>query len=406
MHLVIHTQYYPPEIGAPQRRLSALARGAAVRGHRTTVLTAMPNYPMGRIYDGYRGLARRERQDGVDIVRTFIYPTQRANMVPRLLNYFSFVAASAVLGSMLVEPAEYWFVESPPLFLGLSGLWLSRLKRARLIFNVSDIWPESAVQLGVLQPRGLAYRLSSQLEALCYRKAWSVSGQTQSIVSSIKDRFPLCSTYHFSNGVDTQAFGGTESSGEVRSTLLDEPEGEKMIALYAGLHGLAQGLDQILELAAALRDDKSLHFVLVGDGPEKAALMDRAAELNLANVRFLDPRPPSEIPALLAAADVVVVPLKGNLPGAVPSKLYEAMASRRPTVLVATGESVDLLRRHEAGIAVNPGDLPRLVEALRALQASPRLRQTYGEKGREAVENHFDRRVIVNRFLDFLEENL
>jgi glycosyltransferase involved in cell wall biosynthesis len=306
----------------------------------------------------------------------------------------------------MVKTADYWLVESPPLFLGLSALWLSRLKGARLIFNVSDLWPESAVRLGVLDSDSLAFRWSSRLEALCYESAWLVSGQSQSTVASVKERFPKCPTYHFSNGVDTQVFDSSRATAAARATLLGYAEGEKVVALYAGLHGLAQGLDQILELAKVLRNDPGLGFVLVGDGPEKAALMRQAAELDLANVRFLDPRPASEIPALLAAADVVLVPLKRLIPGAVPSKLYESMASRRPTLLLASGEPADLVRRHQAGLVVNPGDIEGLSEAIRKLQKSRELRQVYGENGRQAAECYFDRRVIVDRFLDHLEEHL
>lgn len=406
MRLVIHTQYYPPEIGAPQARLSALARHAVLRGHTTTVLTGMPNYPTGRIYEGYGGLARRDCVEGVDVVRTFIYPTQRASLVPRLLNYFSFVLSSAVLGSAMVRRADYWLVESPPLFLGLSGLWLGSLKRARLIFNVSDLWPESAVRLGVLDSDSVAFGLSSRLEALFYEKAWLVSGQSKSTVSSIKERFPHCPTYHFSNGVDTQVFACERATDAARVTLGGEPGSGKLVALYAGLHGLAQGLEQILEVAEMVRSDPSFGFVLIGDGPEKALLRQQAEERNLTNVRFLDPRPASEIPALLAAADVLLVPLKRHIPGAVPSKLYEAMASGRPTVLVATGEPADIVRRYHAGIVVSPGEIEEFVEALRTLQASPELRRQQGENGRRAAERHFDRRVIVDRFLDFLEDRL
>jgi len=306
----------------------------------------------------------------------------------------------------MVNPADYWLVESPPLFLGLSGLWLNRLKGARLIFNVSDLWPESAVRLGVLESDSLAFRWSSRLEALCYERAWLVSGQSQSTVSSIKERFPQCPTYHFSNGVDTQVFRQGRATAAARTMLLGESEEGRFVALYAGLHGLAQGLEQILEVAKAFRSDPRLGFVLVGDGPEKSALMDQAKEANLANVRFLDPCPASEIPALLAAADALLVPLKRHIPGAVPSKLYEAMASERPTVLVATGEPADLVRRYGAGIVVDPGDIESLAAALEKLQGSPELRQVYGENGRKAAERHFDRQVIVDRFLDFLEENL
>jgi Glycosyl transferase 4-like domain len=136
MHIIFLTQYYPPEIGAPQTRLSDLAVQFAQRGHSVTVLTAIPNYPTGKFYPGYAGLLRRERRDGVNIIRTCIYPTQRPNFLPRLANYFSFVFSSAFFGSFLLKSAHFLFVESPPLFLGLSGFWLSRLKNARMIFNL------------------------------------------------------------------------------------------------------------------------------------------------------------------------------------------------------------------------------------------------------------------------------
>src|SRR5687767_12026368 len=132
MDITFLSQYYPPEIGAPQARLSELAAHFMRRGHLVTVLTAMPNYPTGKIHDGYRGLLRREIQDRVNVIRTMIYPTQKTDLTRRLTNYLSFVFSSATLGSFLLHRCDYLLVESPPLFLGLSGLYLSRLKRARM----------------------------------------------------------------------------------------------------------------------------------------------------------------------------------------------------------------------------------------------------------------------------------
>src|SRR5581483_4150068 len=135
MKLAIVTQYYPPEIGAPQGRLSELAAALQRRGHQVTVLTAMPNYPTGKIHLGYGGLLRREKHDGVDVIRTFIYPTQKADFVRRLSSYFSFVIASAIAGTLFLPRPDYVIVESPPLFLGLSGAWLSWIKHCPMIFN-------------------------------------------------------------------------------------------------------------------------------------------------------------------------------------------------------------------------------------------------------------------------------
>lgn len=403
MHLTLLTQYYPPEIGAPQARLAELAKHFIRRGHSVTVLTAMPNYPAGKIHDGYGGLFHRERQDGVEIIRTFICPTQKADFVRRLTNYFSFVLSSATLGTFLLGQTDYLVAESPPLFLGLSGIWLSRIKQVRLIFNVSDLWPLSAVQLGVLTPNGLAHRLSSWLEGFCYRRAWLVTGQSKSILENISQHFPGKSTFHLSNGVDTQLFSPEQQTANAREIL---KSGENFTVLYAGLHGLAQGLDQVLAAAELLQAEDGLQFVLVGEGPEKQNLVEQVKKRHLAKVKFLDPRPAKEIPALIATADAIMVVLKMHLDGAVPSKLYEAMSSGKPVILVASGEAAEIVRQYQAGIVVEPGDVQGFAQAVKSLQGQPQLRRTLGENGRRAAEQHFDRTIIVNRFIEHLEANL
>lgn len=403
MHLAILSQYYRPEIGAPQARLSNLASHFVRRGHSVTVLTAMPNYPTGKVYAGYRGLLRRENLEGVDIIRSFIYPTSKTDLLRRLTNYFSFVITSSVSGSLLLKPPDYLMVESPPLFLGLAGLWLSRFKRTRLIFNVSDLWPESALRLGVIHERGSLYRLALQLEALCYRHAWLVTGQSRSILENIVGRFPECKTFHLSNGVDISRFVPLCASQEAGATSKDRQE---FVILYAGLHGIAQGLDQLLDAAKELENEKQFRIVMVGDGPEKKRLVASAERQKLSNVEFLDPLPAEQIPALLATADVIVVPLGLHLPGAVPSKLYEAMSCGRPVVLVASGEAAEIVHKHKAGITVVPGDVRGLVEAFRRLNSEPALRSELGQNGNQAASECFDRKEIADRFISLLEKNL
>jgi colanic acid biosynthesis glycosyl transferase WcaI len=403
MKIGILTQYYPPEIGAPQARLSETAARLVEQGHEVIVLTAMPNYPHGRVHPGYGGLYQRERREGVTIIRAGIYPTQSAAFVQRLVNYFSFVLSSLLVGSIALPRLDYLITESPPLFLGISGYALSRLTRARWIFNVSDLWPESAVRMGVVRRDSLAVRVSERLEAFCYRKAWLVTGQSRTILAHVTARVPSCRTFHFSNGVDSRRFRPDRRTDAARE-VLGGPSGR--VALYAGLHGLAQGLDQIVDAAEALRDERDLRFVLLGEGAEKRALMARAASRGLTNLQFRDARAAHEIPALLAAADLVLVTLKTDIPGAVPSKLYEAMAAGRPVVLVADGEAADIVRAHQAGLVVRPGDVNRLVEALRRLHTDAPLRRSHGENGRRAAEQAFDREAIVARLVAQLNAGL
>lgn len=404
MHLIILTQYYPPEIGAPQARLSAIARHFVQRGHLVTVLTGMPNYPQGKIFPGYGGFIRRETYEGVEVIRTFIYPTQKADFFHRLLNYFSFVFSSGILGAIVLPKADFLLIESPPLFLGLSGLWLSWKKRVRLIFNVSDLWPESAVRVRVLEKSSLAYKISAMLEKSCYEHAWLITGQSKGILTDIQFRFPGCPTFHLSNGVDIDMFHPNKKTQEACESLHND-KGD-CVVLYAGLHGLAQGLEQAIDAANLLRKDDSLKFVFIGDGPQKNTLIERAKKYNLSNISFMDPRPAQQIPSLLACADIILVMLKMYIPGAVPSKLYEAMASGRPVMLVASGEAAEIVHEYQAGMVVAPGDILGLENALQTLSSRPDLRERYGENGRRAATQYFNRTIIVPRFIDYLEANL
>lgn len=363
----------------------------------------MPNYPQGKIFPGYGGLFRREQRGGVSVLRTLTYPAQGVKFLPRLTSYFTFVFSSAALGSAFLPPPDYLFVESPPLFLGLSGYWLSRLKSARMIFNVADLWPESAVRLGVLGRDTLAYRLSERLEKFCYRKAWLVTGQSKTILQDVEQRFPGTRLFHLSNGVDTVLFTPENGTPAARASMSQNGD---FLAVYAGLHGLAQGLEQVLEAAEMLQSAGGFQFVFIGDGPQKAALQAQASSRGLNNVRFLDPRPSDEMPRLLASADVLLVPLKGFIPGAVPSKLYEAMGCGRPVVLMADGEAADVVRQADSGIVVEPGDIPGIANALRRLREESQLGARLGENGRQMALRRFDRDRIADGFIQYLEAEI
>jgi glycosyltransferase involved in cell wall biosynthesis len=385
-------------MGAPQARLSELAQGLLRHGYRVTILTAMPNYPQGKVFPGYGGFFRQEELDGVHVLRVNIFPTKKASFLPRLLNYFSFVFSSLIFGLIHLRSVDYLLTESPPLFLGISGYLLSRLKKARWIFNVSDLWPESAIHLGVVR-EGLALRLSYWLEASCYRHAWLVTGQSRTIIKNIQDRFPQVLTYHLSNGVDPEKFKLNDTAFKPPAEWLG-----KTVFIYAGLHGIAQGLDQIILAANSVAHLGNCLFVLVGDGPEKEKLIQQAKAEGLKNIQFLPPLPKEQIISMLAAADVSLVPLKLNLPGAVPSKLYEGMASQKPIILVAEGEAAEIVRDANAGIVVIPGDMTSLVRAIELMYEKPELRLEFGKNGRTLVKLFYDRKKIINDFVEVIRK--
>jgi glycosyltransferase involved in cell wall biosynthesis len=401
VHIVIQTQFYPPEIGAPQTRLSHIARQLRNSGHEVTVLTTMPNYPTGRVFRGYGGLFRAETDsEGIRILRAASYPTNRLQMLPRMASYLSFVASSFIVGALRLRRVDILLTESPPLFLGISGLLLSVLKRTRWIFNVSDLWPASAVTLGALRP-GLALKLAEMLEAWCYSHAWLVTGQSKEILADISERFPNVRRYHLSNGVDVERFTPARRSKTARERLGGVG---KCVAIYAGLHGLAQRLDQILDAAFRLQHLENLIFVLVGDGPQKKELVSRAKAMGLENVLFLDPLPSEAMPEVLSSADIALVPLGAQLRGAVPSKLYEAMGVGVAVVLAADGEPASIVRESNAGVVVMPNDAEALAGAVERLAKSPEERLRMGRNGRRTAVETYNRIGVSLEFARYLEQ--
>lgn len=364
------------------------------------VLTGMPNYPGGAIFPGYGGWVRKETDNRTHIIRSYIRPSNSLSLLPRMTSYLSFVVSSLLNGLWTLPRLDLLLVESPPLFLALSGFLLSRAKSARFVFNVSDLWPASALELGVIR-NGIQYRLASSLERFAYAKADMVSGQSRGIVEDIRKRYPDARVCLFSNAVDTSEFRPDKGLPNLRERYATPDE---MLVTYVGLHGLAQGLQQVLDAAQALGKGADVRFLLVGDGPEKASLMERAAASGLDHVTFAPAVPAPDVPPLLAASDVILVPLRTVITGAVPSKLYEAMASGRPVILSAEGEARRIVTEIGCGLVVSPGDSKGLTEAIRTLKANPSLRLEMGLRGRRAAETLYDRERVTDAFIELLED--
>jgi glycosyltransferase involved in cell wall biosynthesis len=339
--------------------------------------------------------------DGIRVLRTWVYATRRRGFIGRLLNYFSFPIFS-LLAVRKLGPTDIIYVQSPPLFTGLAALWFSRLKRAPYIFNVSDIWPQSAVELGMLRNR-FAIRLAEMLERHIYRRATRITVATPGILERLAVRgVPREKIFLLTNGVDTAAYNVSSPDRDLAKRLgLD---GHKVF-MYAGLHGLAQGLDVILEAAKLTRNPDVL-YVFVGDGADKPALVAKAEAEGISNVRFLPIQPTSTLPAVLNLAYATVIPLRrlDLFKAALPSKLFDSMAASRPIVAPLWGEAAALVEAAACGLVVEPEDARGVQEAVEKLAADPALAQRLGEQGRRYVVEHFNRDDIAKRLIELLEE--
>jgi glycosyltransferase involved in cell wall biosynthesis len=397
LKLLIHTQYFPPEIGAPQNRLFELAVRLNRMGIEVTVLTAMPNYPSMEIQEGYQGKKYFfEEMEGLSVHRSSIYVSKSKSIFKRLINYFSFVWSSYWFGKNKLEASfDFILCESPPLFLGISSYLLAKKKGAKFIFNVSDLWPESAEKLGLVT-NPFFLKLATLLEEYMYKKADLISGQTMGIVNNIKERFPAKKVYWLPNGVDISYYklGGIKEDWRKEKGFM---ESDKLI-LYAGIIGHAQGLEIILNAAKRLQSNSNLKFLLLGSGPCKSELKELAIKLDLNNLFFYDAVSKNEMPSILNSVDIAIVPLKklDLFKGAIPSKIFETLAMQVPIILGVEGEAKKLfIDEANAGLFYEPENELELSNQILKLVENESLMKELGSNGVKYVSEKFNRDTIA-----------
>ena len=392
MKLLILTQYFPPEMGATQTRLSELACKLQERGNQVTVLTAMPNYPTGRVFDGYRGKLRLEEEyKGLRVIRTWVWASHSQRQWPRLLCYFSFVLSSVLLGAWKLGRHDVLWFDCPPMFLTPAGLLLRRITRSKVVMNVADIWPEALLQSGqTFSPRRL--KALYWLERFAYEHVDVVSLTNPGAMRRIQARFPHVATTVFSNGVDTTLFRPELRDPAVRANLRAGPD--DFLVVFGGLHGISQGLEVVINAADQLRDRPRIKLVLIGDGPTKADLVALAQAKQLPNVTFLGIKPKGEMPAIMASADASLVPLAARMPGTMPSKIYEAMASGVPVLVVKGCEGEAFVDECHVGRTFEPLDAGELARAIGELVDHPEEVARIRENCRK-LSKRFDREAIA-----------
>jgi glycosyltransferase involved in cell wall biosynthesis len=404
VRVVLLTQYFPPEVGAPQTRISALARGLAGRGVEVVVHTCPPHYPDGEIKGGYRNrLLGRERVDGVRVVRSAVYAAPNRGFARRLGGHLSFAGSALVTGAA-TGPADVVVVETPPLFLAGAAIAYAKGKRARLVLNVADLWPDSAVELGALNSPA-AIKAARVVERAAYRSAAAIACPTEGIFETLESRVESAGKAALMRpAVDLDRFAPVASGGASGERPADSP----LRVLYAGTVGMAHGLGTLLDAAALLAARSgapAVEVTIAGDGADGPALRERIAGGGLENVRMLGAVPADQIPRLYAEADIAVVMLR-DVPlfhGALPTKMLEAMAAGRPVVLAARGEAARVLDAAGAGVVVAPEDPVALADAFAALAADPERRARFGAAGRCAVEEEFGREPWLDRWQALLE---
>lgn len=403
MKLVVVTPHFAPDVAPTGEVVTRITHELIAQDHRIEVITSLPWYRDHRIEPGYEGkLVRYEDTPWGRIVRVNPFPTtDKRNIARRAASFVGFSLASAALGGG-GEDVDGVLALSPPLTLGLTGWVIARRRKAPLVFNIQDVYPDVAIELGMLSNPGLV-AAARRLEKICYARADAVTVLSGDLKDNISPRVNDPSKVRvIPNFVDTEWVAPAPFDNAYRK---EHGLSERFVVMYAGNVGLSQSLDLVLDAAAALAHEKEIVFVINGGGAGKAGLERRAR--GMTNVVFVDMQPIERLPEVLAAADLHLVPLKRGLArSSVPSKTYSILAAGRPLIAsVDPGSEVaQVVERAGAGLAVPPEDSEAFTKAVRALYERRDELQAMGAGGRAFVERWASPAAVAKRYADLFTE--
>jgi colanic acid biosynthesis glycosyl transferase WcaI len=367
MHILFLTDNFPPERNAPASRVYEHAWYWVRWGHKVTVLTCAPNFPEGRVYEGYcnRWYSVGE-MDGIRVVRVKTFITQNEGVILRTLDYLSFMIAGFWAGLWQVRP-DVVVATSPQFFTTVGGWALARLRRLPFAFELRDLWPASIMAVGAMR-ENVVLRWLERLELFLYHSSAKVVALTEAFKHDLLARgIPAEKVEVVINGVDLTRYSPRPPDADLRKRL--GLEGCFVIG-YVGTHGMAHALDNVLEAADLLRDAPTIRFLFVGAGAARAALVQEANKRRLDNVIFVPAQPKERILAYWSICNLALVSLK-NAPlftTVIPSKIFEAMGMGCPILLVAPdGEASRIVRCTDAGVVAPPECPTALAGAVRTL---------------------------------------
>lgn len=406
MKFAILTQCYPPEVGGAQVFASSLVNELTKLGHDVRVITAMPSRPYGRIYPGYRGhLFMKEDFEGTLVFRVWAFPSLSASMIPRLTSYFTF-CFNALFAARWMGKPDLLFVDSPPLFDGLTARALSAMRGVPYLFCVSDLWPDVAIDAGIVKAPGLVRALHG-LESYIYRHASIVSTVTRAIQKTLVTEKNLSENkvIFLPIGVDVKLF---QPRTPDPALLAQYNLTGKKVFICAGTIGHFQGVEVLLHAATLLKNRTDISIAIIGEGPRLAFLKSLAAEKSISNVTFIDPQPLKKMPEWWAVAYGALATLSDHKINetARPTRTFPPMACGKPVIFSGSGEMAGLIQEAKAGLAVPPADPQAVANAILKLADDPEYARTCGENGMIYARNHLSWPSIVKKWLEELQAKM
>lgn len=385
--------YFPPEIGSASFLFHELGKKLVERGHKVTVLTGYPRYNVdlqGLPIKYKRGLSLEEEDNGIKVIRMRTFNLPRYIAIARGIDQFITAFLFLLRGLLLKKRSfDLILVYSPPLTLGLTGMILGRVKKVPFVFNIQDLFPQSAIDLGILNNRTLIAGFE-KLERYIYHKADIVTAHSEgnrnhAISKGINPKKAVT----IPNWIDTDKIRPGIKENKFRE---EYNLANKFVVSFAGVIGYSQDLDTVIEAANYHRENKNILFLVVGDGVEKGRLQEKVKDMKLDNVVFLPMQPKEKYELIISASDVCLVNLhKVVKTPVVPSKLLSIMAAGRPVLasLPLNGDAPKIINDSGCGICVEAGDAKGLAKALNKMVTDDQFRNECGKKGREYAEKNF-----------------
>lgn len=404
MHLLFITDNFPPETNAAAIRTFEHAREWVKMGHTVTIVTGAPNFPAGKVFDGYRNkLFQREELEGIRVIRVWTYIAANEGTVKRMIDFASFMVTATFAGLFIKKP-DMVIATTPQFLTSITGWILAKLKRRPFVLELRDLWPESIAAVGVIQCKRF-YKALKWVARFIYHRADVIISVTHSFKRILIDMGIRGDKIHIiTNGVHPDIMVSPQNREEIR-TQYGIPRDAFLVG-YVGTFGLAQSLVTILNVACLTIADPSIKYVLMGDGAEKVQLIKKSQSEGLSNVRFILRKYHKRAIEVLSALDVALVLLRDTplFESVIPSKLLEAMAQGKPVVLGARGESLNIINEHQCGIGIRSENIVDLLTAIRKLQADRSACEIMGANGKRAIKEKYDRVVLARTMIGIIQE--
>ena len=406
MNILLIHQYFKEADVTGGARFNEMTRIWQEQGHNITVIAGnLFGQALKKRKEYKNKFITKKNQNGIVVWRCYVSESYNKNFLGRLWGYFSFVFSGLIAGLFRVKGKyDILLVTSPPLFVGIIGYVIFVFKRIPIIFEIRDLWPESAVETGVLKNKQII-RFAYWLEKFIYKKAKLINVLTPAFYKILNEQksVPKNKLIEIPNAADFALSDDLLQKFDRDNFRKNNDFNGRFVVTYVGAHGVANGLDQVLDTAALLKDTNVL-FVLVGTGMQKTHLMKKAEEMKLTNIRFYDPVPKREVLKYIIASDMgTSVLLKNDTFKTVYSnKTFDYMSCKKPILMAIDGVSRELVESADAGIFVEPENPIDFAEKVRYYISHPKLVITQGENGYQYAKANFDRKLLAEKYLSYL----